>query len=99
MGPDYVRVDKLHADLIIQKFKDIILVMKYYKCNTCCSLQDVGYQRWRSNNWDEVVLIRFNTKKIPKRMKNIYYYIEFIKGRVIKFWLNIMMNTSLQNKD
>ena len=62
-------------------------------------MQDVGYQRWRNNNWDEVVLIRFNIKKISKRMKNIYYYIEFIKGGVIKFWINIMTNTSLQTKD
>jgi len=62
-------------------------------------LQDVGYQRWRNNNWDEVVLIRFNIKKISKRMKNIYYYIEFRKGGVIKFWINIMTNTSLQTKD
>jgi len=32
-------------------------------------------------------------------MKTINYYIEFIKGWVIKFWINIMMNTSLQTKD
>ena len=32
-------------------------------------------------------------------MKSIYYYIEFIKGSVIKFWINIMMTTSLQTKD